>query len=552
MLFTLKKPESVSNFSDNTHHIKKWNEFGELKYKVYEYVDRYTKEIKENQILRLYEDSPGSVIHCPDLVVWCELESQWAYTTDVVSGYYLDDRGKVQTGNFIKKFGKTVAISDNFLNRNRIEEDGFYYKKVSYAYDVDTALKLNYWPSPYSDIWVKADKFNDLELKKSVNNTFPFEDTNFSGSYQADDNNPTCNDIKEIYKTSTIKAGKKARLISRLLGNLSYGIEYEVGQGSLHSGFLGKSGLVPLIDGSLSSRNLFEYTSVPMQGRKGIQTVIHQCVLLHKACKVDKNCALHVHIGSFTRSKEVIVAMYRLFLSLQEELFNLMPAYKKDEPGIMGKNKNYSAPLIPLDFTPIVPEDSLKEIKNKTIWMYDTLAKFIAADVYELGAAYNEKLRISGSQVPPWNRQWNCPTRYFALNFVNTFFSKSGTLEFRLHEPTLNKYHVIYWLLTCGAIVKYAERNFNKILMEGFSVSLEEVITDMFNNVKSKHSFYKTLKKDLLEYWIERRLKFKKDHRRAYSNSFSQGGSVANQLKVLGISHISSNNNPIKERKTKL
>lgn len=300
-------------------------------------------------------------------------------------------------------------------------------------------------------------------------------------THHADNNNKAFVDITDIFTDTKYKTSFRSRGIAKLLGGLTFGAEFETSQGTLQSSFLGPAGLVPVIDGSLSSRDQYEYATVVYKGSKGLEALKRVCKRLTSQCRVDHSCAMHMHIGSLPKNKEYIVALYQLFYRLQDDLFNLVPYYKRHEQAIMGKSKEYSERLIDLG----ISTNTLYKSKNKEEYQkelnawYTEIFSFISCG-WKPGKAYNTK-EFKATGRTPWDRQWNCPTRYYALNLVNYFFS-SGTVEFRLHGPTVNFHKTLMWLLLCVGIVRYAEKYTKKILLGEDKIRLVDVIDEFYTN----------------------------------------------------------------------
>lgn len=81
-------------------------------------------------------------------------------------------------------------------------------------------------------------------------------------------------------------------------------------------------------------------------------------------------------------------------------------------------------------------------------------------------------------------------------NFLNFFFAHSKTIEFRIHETTANFDKLLIYMLTCVAILKYAE-NFKSVFTE--TVTLKDIIDDYFPE---------TAAKQIMDYWQTRRSTF--------------------------------------------
>lgn len=61
---------------------------------------------------------------------------------------------------------------------------------------------------------------------------------------------------------------------------------------------------------------------------------------------------------------------------------------------------------------------------------------------------------------PDRSRKWNIHTRYYWVNFINSFCYKiNKTIEFRFLRPTFNRRKILVWMYIFNAIFLYAEKN---------------------------------------------------------------------------------------------
>lgn len=107
--------------------------------------------------------------------------------------------------------------------------------------------------------------------------------------------------------------------------------------------------------------------------------------------------------------------------------------------------------------------------------------------------------------------------RYFWINFLNLYFSKIGTIEFRAMEGSVNSTKILIWLLTCASILRYAENT--KACLSSGKVTLKEVLA---SNVGDKYADY------IMEYYKHRESVFFKsdgtyrDHKSTEARWFNQ------------------------------
>lgn len=507
---------------DKYYTIAKVLRGGEAVSVVYPLIDRkvreqYTPKYKFKVIIGSTAYQAGSEID------WCDETQQWEFRHKLIQGYY--DINK--TGKFIYEEYKVVPAYTN--------EQSYHEGRMTYIASEDIALKMGFRPMLNSNAFYLHKNFsksfsNEVSRKRTFN-------IGVSTTHHANEGNAIFNIIKEMHEKAY--AGyvgtPKEQYLNELIAGLSYGIEFETGIGAIHKCSLGKLGLVPLVDGSLSSRNQLEYTTIPLRGVSGLNTLKKSCIKLNSQCTVDRNCAMHIHIGSLPTSKLFLISLYHLFERIQEELFEIVPAYKKEETVIMGKNKNYSGPIrsLGLENNCIFKEGISEEESKAEIDKYaEVLFKFISGGESLSNEKYDFNKR--GTFKPLWDRQWNCPTRYFALNFVNYFFSKSGTVEFRLHGPTLNFHKTSAWLLICTSIVRYAMTYPDVILRRKEKINLRDILFEIRSNFGTldveenpeKTKYFEDVSEYLISYVEMRKQYFQENYMNAHKINSNRNRSL--------------------------
>lgn len=176
-----------------------------------------------------------------------------------------------------------------------------------------------------------AYKFNSI--------IFPHKDYKYSLPY--DSKGIIENNLKNYNENYNPEISKNIKNYAPLLENLSFGLEFETTKGFIPNRILDKYGLIPLRDGSISG---IEYVTVPMEGEKGLQCTADILKVLKERTEYnDDTCSLHLHLGNIPRTKEFILAFFKVGMKIQDEMFQMFPLYKKYNYHI--KNKNYSAPL---------------------------------------------------------------------------------------------------------------------------------------------------------------------------------------------------------------
>jgi len=73
-----------------------------------------------------------------------------------------------------------------------------------------------------------------------------------------------------------------------------------------------------------------------------------------------------------------------------------------------------------------------------------------------MGEEFHKFSNKNHPQDPHGEHKWMINSRYHIINLVPFLFGKRGTIEFRVHPPTLNPIKAINWLFICNAILKFA------------------------------------------------------------------------------------------------
>lgn len=242
----------------------------------------------------------------------------------------------------------------------------------------------------------------------------------------------------------------------------SFGVEFETDNGAIPERYLGNLGLIPCRDGSIGG---FEYVTVPLQGKRGLQFLYEHCKLLSYFCLLSRYNSLHVHLGGYPITKESIAGLYRMLTFIQEDIYNLFPVYYKDTSKF--KRRNYCSKL-----NYISGSANLETVFMKVI--------------RELGGSYD------GTNIPHGNHpmdisgehKWQVSPRYKIINLIPLIWGNRGTVEFRIHTPTSDFNKLVYWLFICTAILKYAEKYHTKFISPTTafqkSVSLQKIIKNIY------------------------------------------------------------------------
>lgn len=242
---------------------------------------------------------------------------------------------------------------------------------------------INYKGNKYyvlNDNTLKGSKFiEDLSsgeyYHRSVLECIRFiEPVNVSDNYKRDlpyDSRGITSEKMKVYdKLYEPVYNKTVEKYGGITKDLSFGLEFETSIGTVPKRICNKLGLIPLRDGSI---NGLEYVTIPLSGKKGIQTIVDSVQELKKRTRYDNDCSLHIHIGNIPRTEEFFLALFKVINAIQEPFFALFPLHKKYNYGI--KRKHYTKPFNFMEILgqmdPIIND---KNIKNNFSILYDFLS----------------------------------------------------------------------------------------------------------------------------------------------------------------------------------
>lgn len=278
--------------------------------------------------------------------------------------------------------------------------------------------KLGFYIPPY-----KLDK-EELFWQKTVKGqgNFPYR---FAKRYEAADSFKLFKGAQKVLNDVEYPLAKDM--------SFTFGLEFETSMGYVPQELCFRDGLIPLRDGSISG---IEYSTVVLEGNKGLNLLHQQLETLKTYTKFNKECALHIHMGGFPVSPTSIFALYCLWCLVEKELLmrEYVPRLTFNTALYKANKKDYcnpSAGIFPLF------EDLFEYITGK---------KYLGSLVQPHPADIEKKAK------------WNIKTRYFGLNLVNMLCYKGPkTVEFRFLRPTFNYRKITLWLYILNAVLKYAK-----------------------------------------------------------------------------------------------
>ena len=405
-------------------------------------------------------------------------------------------------------------ITSSILNQISIQEVQLekYNQKIKEIKDTnffaelcrtkEDAVKLGFIESFSNDSYYLKRNLTENEIRSlskiPQHNEQGSYSKNIKINYNANYGTDVFKRILESYylnRENNTKLDKRSYNIAKLLNGLTFGVEFETSLGRIREPDLYKYGIIPLRDGSVSG---FEYTTIPygyssvnlnetsnQALSKDLLNLKDLCSELTKRCYINSNCSMHIHIGGVRKDKLYLIAVYMLCYMIQDEMFQMFPKFKEDSPKYLGTQKNYCKKLYHLSlFDNCIFDKSsvLKENYCNNINLYfNKIFKFLS-NGEDIGSKFNRK-----SLKHPIERKWERHGRYYWVNLVNSVFSNSRTIEFRLHTATLNFTKTLNWILICSAIVKFADTHTKEIVSGQISkISLNEILNGYCNNFRDK------------------------------------------------------------------
>lgn len=266
--------------------------------------------------------------------------------------------------------------------------------------------------------------------------------------------------------TYTVTEGKKYTFgveLETISGFLPEELDWYLNYDAVHDGSLrGPDGEDPV--GA-------EYVTGVLTGDTGFLQLKRLSNELTKRCTIDKRCGMHLHIGNFDFSKENIVLLYKVYYSLEMQLFKMLPKSRF--------NNKYCKKL------PHINDCLYHDINdNYNTYIekaYSSLIKWVSSIEGLPGKNNNKKL-----EHPLGHKCGYRPdaSRYSWLNFVPAIYNtrsnvNAKTLEIRNHSGTTNYTKIKYWILIHMGIINYVE-NYKREILENENFSLNDIIKKVY------------------------------------------------------------------------
>ena len=361
---------------------------------------------------------------------------------------------------------------------------------------------------------LQAWKFNKIEFpNKNYKYSLPYDSKGIIG-----------NNLKNYNENYNPEISQNIKNYAPLLENLSFGLEFETTKGHIPDRVLNQYGLIPLRDGSISG---IEYVTVPMEGEKGLQCTADILKELKKRTSYsDETCSLHLHLGNIPRTKEFILAFFKVGMKIQDEMFQMFPLYKKYNYHI--KNKNYSAPLptfeILSQLDPIIDSRNIDE-------NFGILYKYLSMGQDFKSVGNNLENVLSHPADPNGNQKWNVKTRYYLYNILPLIFGNKQTIEFRIHTPTYDVNKILPFIFMNSLIVNFVIRNQKLILNRKNFINSWSLLDILYMQIDQYDIPNRNKFKDLMYSYIEVRKNY-------CENQILKGNIVGTESEIPSPTHI--------------
>ena len=157
---------------------------------------------------------------------------------------------------------------------------------------------------------------------------FPYN--KFSRKYEAVENFKVFDGKQQILEKLPFRLSKHMKY--------TFGLEFETSQGYIPEPICFRDGLIPLRDGSISG---LEYSTVILEGDKGLSLLKQQIETLKRYTNFNKECSLHIHFGNFPLDPDKMFRLYRLCKILESSISRLVPTYTFCSSSYKDNGKDY-------------------------------------------------------------------------------------------------------------------------------------------------------------------------------------------------------------------
>lgn len=330
---------------------------------------------------------------------------------------------------------------------------------------------------------LKSSKFLE-SFRGKKNRTFLFQPyEGFDNPYNVEQSN-LFKDMQIHHKdyASKLPQFEISHIMNKLFGKYTFGIEQETSGGNPAKKELFRHGFLPIRDGSIGGH---EFVSVPFKGEAGFNSAISFSTKLLESCSINEFTSVHYHIGSFLEKlskeefAETILAIYMLYYNLQQEIFEMIPPYKRSQDYFKNKpeSKDHCQLLRSLGLfsTNFFTDEELDP--NKVLEGFLKIKTFA-----NNGVPVSKTKAFSRQYVEEDTSKWNIHSRYYALNLFNALFKKSHTVEFRAFSGSVNPEKIILQLAICLFIIEFARMKSTDIIRHREKYNLEDIVAYVLEN----------------------------------------------------------------------
>lgn len=430
-----------------------------------------------------YMESSGKYVRfTSELLIYDHTVKQYVYQNNktLLKGVVgIDENGVLQKGHFTYKRQYLLPVVIEKTTRNKF-----------YAVNDSIFKGQNFYKENLKD-----GVYRSISDEKAINFTkkvvCPYDiKKNLSYSVTSDAIKTATTSHKEGFDFPNSPLVEK---FGDFVDKYTFGLEFETIKGFVPNRICKKLGLIPVRDGSIES---LEYVTIPLKGKKGLETVMQTAKELDKRTEYNDTCSLHLHIGGIPRTESYFLALYRLLFFLQDEMYSMFPIYKQDNRGY--KKKHYTKPINFRDA--LIHMDKSIGPKNITE-NFNHLFKFLSAGrSYD---NYDSKLRNVESHPsdPNGTSKWNINSRYYWVNLIPLLFGNKKTVEFRVHTATHDYRKIFAFMNYCISIVKYAEGHQEDILLNPSN----------YANIRLGNLLYDSIENDRLVQYLESYIRDRKN-----------------------------------------
>lgn len=410
--------------------------------------------------------------------------------------YVLRSSSKLISG-IINTKGETGLFSENELYVSLLDTVKHRGNVGVICLNAKIAEKLDYVECIADGIFYKKSSLKDEDHKAWFNKkNIPASER--SKSYNLESDLGRKRQLTESYEAFNPKISVISKKIAKVIGDKTFGMEAEVINGFIPKRIRSELGIKALKDGSLrwEGGEGIEYVTMPMSGAKGIEVIREFCKELSKRCEVNNLCSVHFHFGNVRKDKLYVLSLYNVVSLVQNELIKYFPYSRFNSIKPDGKVYCKLLDNLKINYKKILAASDEESFHRKTVEEFDKIYRWLnngkgLAEEYGDREIVRETKIINGKKMffDKWlkniyttksvyhaisGNKWDRASRYYNVNFLNLFFSKMGTIEFRAMEGSTNSTKVLNWMLICASILNYAEDISKCFTLE--KVTLKEIL----------------------------------------------------------------------------